>query len=212
MLATWLSTFFSMADDILFLRYLDRTEEEWASFFPEFSCSHWPASTSCLVVPPILPAWLLANQHFFKHNWQNTELSLSTSSSFFFKKKTGTSIVDFFLNVGIVFQVTSCYLGMLIILWGPKENLELWSSPDCSILWDLIISSISLVFVLDIELRYLWPSVPTADFPGDLPWSNLIFLKLEWIHRLSFLGETKAKSLLQSNILFDFNCEVQVFS
>ena len=30
---------------------------EGASCFPEYSCSHRPASTSCLVDPPILPAW-----------------------------------------------------------------------------------------------------------------------------------------------------------
>ena len=36
--------------------------------------------------------------------------------------------------MGVVFQATSCWLGALIILWGPKENLELSSSPDWSIL------------------------------------------------------------------------------
>ena len=39
---------------------------ERASFFPEYSCSHCPSSTSCLVALPILPAWLLANQCLFK--------------------------------------------------------------------------------------------------------------------------------------------------
>ena len=33
--------------------------------FPEFSCSHLPAS-SCLVTLPVLPAWLLANHCFVK--------------------------------------------------------------------------------------------------------------------------------------------------
>ena len=33
---------------------------------PEFSCYPCPTSTSCLVAPPILPAWLLAIQHFIK--------------------------------------------------------------------------------------------------------------------------------------------------
>ena len=32
--------------------------------FLEFSCSCCPTSTSCLGTLPILPAWLLANQHF----------------------------------------------------------------------------------------------------------------------------------------------------
>ena len=66
MLATWLGTLFSEAVTSCFFRGLGRTAEEWASSFPEFSCSPCPASTSCLVVLPILPAWLLANQSLFK--------------------------------------------------------------------------------------------------------------------------------------------------
>ena len=56
------------------------------------------------------------------------------------------------------------------------------------------------------------PSVPVRDFSGDLPCSYWIFLNSEWIHNLSFSVETKAKSLLQSNISFDFNFEVKIFS
>ena len=65
MLVTWLSTLFSGVGHILLLWCLDTTWKR-AFFFPEFSCSHCPASTSCLVFLPILPVWLLANQHLFK--------------------------------------------------------------------------------------------------------------------------------------------------
>lgn len=49
-----------------------------------------------------------------------------------------------FGNVNAVFYVTSCWLGVIVILWGPKANLGLWSSHDWSILWDLTISASSL--------------------------------------------------------------------
>ena len=65
MLATWLSTLFSGTGHILLLRCLNRTVER-VSFFPEYSCSYCPTSTSCLVFPPILPAWLPTNQRLFK--------------------------------------------------------------------------------------------------------------------------------------------------
>ena len=40
---------------------------DWAFLFPEFFCSHCSTPlTSCLLVPPMLPAWLVAKQHFIK--------------------------------------------------------------------------------------------------------------------------------------------------
>ena len=61
MLAMWLSTLFGEAvTSCFFCGCADYV------LFPEFSCSHCPASTSCLVSLPILPAWLLANQCLFK--------------------------------------------------------------------------------------------------------------------------------------------------
>ena len=65
MLATWLGTLFGEAVTSCFFCGCVTTADQ-AFLFPEFSCSHHPASTSCLVVTPILPAWLLANQHLFK--------------------------------------------------------------------------------------------------------------------------------------------------
>lgn len=44
----------------------------------------------------------------------------------------------------IIFFATSCWLGSLIVVWGPNENFRLWSSPEWSILWDWIILSGSL--------------------------------------------------------------------
>ena len=65
-LATRLSTLFSEAVTSYFFCDWVRTAEECASFFTEFSSSHWPISTSYMAVLPILPAWLLANHHLFK--------------------------------------------------------------------------------------------------------------------------------------------------
>ena len=65
MLATWLGTLFSEAVTSYFFCGWVTTADQ-AFLFPAFSYSCRPASTFCLVVPPILPAWLLANQHFIK--------------------------------------------------------------------------------------------------------------------------------------------------
>ena len=59
-LATWLGTLLSWADYILLLPWSGQDWEDWAFSFPEFSCSHCPTSTSCLVDSPILPAWLIS--------------------------------------------------------------------------------------------------------------------------------------------------------
>ena len=72
MLATWLDTFFGKAvtSCLLCVRLPLCLSDNCA---PKLSSSHnsdCHTSTSCLVtvVPPILPAWLLANQHFIKNN------------------------------------------------------------------------------------------------------------------------------------------------
>ena len=127
--------------------------------------SGFPTYTSCLANQRLFKTWLTEYRQF----------SHTTSPSFFKKSKENIHS-PFFGNVGIVFQATSCWLGALIILWGPKENLELWSSPDWSILWVLIISGSSLEPVLDEELRHLGhlflPEISQR-------WSKMIFLNSE---------------------------------
>ena len=75
MLATWLSTFFSRAGHIFLLQCLDRTGEEWASYFQ---------NSPVLIDPPLFPVWLSCLYFlpgywpirvYLKRNWQNTELS-----------------------------------------------------------------------------------------------------------------------------------------
>ena len=65
MLARWLGTFQSWAGYILLFGGLGRNAEG-ASCFPEYSCSHCPNSTSCLVDPPILPTWQISV--YLKHD------------------------------------------------------------------------------------------------------------------------------------------------
>ena len=70
-LAMWFSTFFSRADHILLLQWSGQEWEESTSSFPEFACSHWVISTSCLVFPPTPPAWPISV--YVKHDWQTTD-------------------------------------------------------------------------------------------------------------------------------------------
>ena len=121
---------FQLAGHILLPLWSVQDWEESASSFPEFSCSHCITSTSCLVFLPILPAWPIST--YLKHDGQNTDYSPAPLPPLFFKtnkqtnKQTKENIHSPFLgNVGVVFQATSSCLGALIILWGPKENLEL---------------------------------------------------------------------------------------
>ena len=65
MLATWLGTFFSKAVTSCFLCGWVTTADS------NFPLPRIPASPSYLVAPPILPAWLLANQSFIKNNTSN---------------------------------------------------------------------------------------------------------------------------------------------
>ena len=58
-LAMWLSIFSSGADYILLRCGLGRNGK-WTSSFLAFSCSHFPASTFCLVDQPIFSAWLIS--------------------------------------------------------------------------------------------------------------------------------------------------------
>ena len=96
-------------------------EEPFSSL--ALSYSHCPASTSCLVDPPILPAWPISV--LLKYMIDRIQTILPHHfPPFFFKTKENTHS-PFVGNVGIVFQATSCWLGALIILWGPKENLGL---------------------------------------------------------------------------------------
>ena len=54
-----------------------RRSEGMASCFPGYSCSHCITSTSCLVFPPILPAWPISV--LLKYDWQNTDNSPASS-------------------------------------------------------------------------------------------------------------------------------------
>ena len=68
---------FQWSSHIFLLRCLDRTAEG-VSLVPEFSCSHWPTSTSFwLSHLYFLPGYWLISA-YLKHNWQNTELSRTT--------------------------------------------------------------------------------------------------------------------------------------
>ena len=65
MLATWLWTFYKRGILILLLLCLVTTVD-WAFSLPRILLFSLPTSTSCLVILPILPVWLLANQCFIK--------------------------------------------------------------------------------------------------------------------------------------------------
>ena len=68
-LAMWIGTYFGVGvtSRMLYVSLpLCMGENYRLTLFPGFSCSHCPASTSCLVTPPIFPALFLTNQHFIK--------------------------------------------------------------------------------------------------------------------------------------------------
>ena len=84
-LATW-AQYLSQCDSLHVASsvvYAGVAEE--LSCFPEFSCSHCITSTSCLVDPPILPAWPISV--LLKYDWQNTDNSPTSFPSFFFKQR-----------------------------------------------------------------------------------------------------------------------------
>ena len=91
---------------------------------PEYSQSLCSTPTSCLAFLPILPAWPISV--LLKYMIDRIQIILPHHFPlfFFFKTKANTHS-PFVGNVGVVFQATSCWLGALIVLRGPKENLEL---------------------------------------------------------------------------------------
>ena len=80
-LITWLGTLYQQSIPTLLPLCLDELQIE-SFLFPEFSYSCCPTSISCLVVPPVLPAWLLAIQSFVKTMQVTVYKTLSHSSLF----------------------------------------------------------------------------------------------------------------------------------
>lgn len=116
---------------------------------------------------------------------------------------------QYFENFGVVFYITSSWLGMLVILRESWEYLELRSSPECGILYGWSNSAYSLIVILNTESP--GPLFPLRIFQRFLliktilTWKEFIPSHLLWKQEPNFLScENVMFSQYSSRNLWDW--------